>query len=345
MYTLTDSYGGKILRINYKLAAELLKTAIHEEFLREESERSALHRGVGGALMVAGAVIGSFEAAPLVVIAVFIPQAIEGMTKIANLNDGMGINPARELLGQVGRFVGDKTGETIAKTGYEFLSLYLCFKGSVRIVQAPKTEDGIARAIEQASKEMVEADGNLLHEVGLAEKAKEGTLKPSLELSRQLFPGRSELFHREFSQIKGQVRAMYGATSENIPLRESLAKTYSGARYVEILLEDSLAANRVWAPGTHAFEKGGFWSLYKAQGSLQARIDQALLIEWAELVEKPWLTSQATRLSTMEIPAGNSIFFGEIGMQTGGFPGGASQFLIKGVPRPDWTIIHRELLK
>jgi hypothetical protein len=150
----SDDFGGKILKVTHKIAAELIKTAIHEEFMDDESGRSLLYRKLGAGAMMVGAVAGSIEASPFLILFVFAPQFIGGATSLADVNGGKGINPMRDLFGKLGSGLAGEDGKQFAETGYEVASLILCFRGGMKIVRAPKTESELIKTIQQAEKEL-----------------------------------------------------------------------------------------------------------------------------------------------------------------------------------------------
>ena len=115
---------------------------------------------------------------------------------------------------------------------------------------------------------------------------------------------------------------------------KGLAETFSGGRYATIELDRPLTAYRTWTPG-QSNEFGAFWTLEKPQGSLQSRIDSALLPEWGK-VRGTAFNAQATHYSIIEIPAGTTIHIGEVGSQGGTWVGGKSQLLIDGGTIPAW---------
>jgi hypothetical protein len=139
--------------------------------------------------------------------------------------------------------------------------------------------------------------------------------RTSYALGKKLFPGRSDYFYREFAKVKGAVIGKYDIAAPG-PLGEA-AETFSGYRYVVIVLERPLRTFRAWAPATWSIEMGGYWGLTRAKSSLQAAIDNALRPEWGKLVKAPWFRSQATRLTQIEIPVGTRIALGESGNQVG----------------------------
>jgi hypothetical protein len=110
--------------------------------------------------------------------------------------------------------------------------------------------------------------------------------------------------------------------------------SFSGGRYATIQLEKSMTAYRVWAPGQSG-EFGAYWSLEKPVGSLQTRIDLALLPEWGNISNTPFY-AQATHYTVIEIPAGTVIHVGEVGSQGGAWVGGKSQLIIDGRAQPVW---------
>ncbi|MCC6074181.1 hypothetical protein ACFPTX_17040, partial [Pseudomonas sp. GCM10022188] len=118
----------------------------------------------------------------------------------------------------------------------------------------------------------------------------------------------------------------------------SLAATFSGGRYADMELNSDTVAYRAWHPG-QAREFGAFWSLEKPAGSLQTRIDSALLPEWGKLRGNPLHRQQATRYTIVIIPKGTRVYIGEVGTQGGAWVGGGSQMLIKdGAVLPGWKV-------
>jgi hypothetical protein len=119
-------------------------------------------------------------------------------------------------------------------------------------------------------------------------------------------------------------------------LNDSLAGTFSGGRYAELELSADQVVYRAWHPD-QAREFGAFWSLEKPTGSLQTRIDSALLPEWGKLRGNPIQRQQATRYTEAVLPQGTRVYIGEVGSQGGTWVGGGSQLLIKdGAVLPDW---------
>ncbi len=117
---------------------------------------------------------------------------------------------------------------------------------------------------------------------------------------------------------------------------DSVAATFSGGRYATMDLLEDLVLYRAWTPG-QSREFGGFWSLDKPVGSLQTRIDSALLPEWGVL-RGTGFRSQATDFTTIKVPAGTRVHAGEVGSQGGQWVGGGSQILIEGGPQEVWKI-------
>jgi hypothetical protein len=117
---------------------------------------------------------------------------------------------------------------------------------------------------------------------------------------------------------------------------DSVAATFSGGRYATMDLLEDLVLYRAWTPG-QSREFGGFWSLDKPVGSLQTRIDSALLPEWGVL-RGTGFRSQATDFTTIKVPEGTRVHAGEVGSQGGQWVGGGSQILIEGGPQEVWKI-------
>ncbi|OLL30852.1 hypothetical protein BTH42_14850 [Burkholderia sp. SRS-W-2-2016] len=115
-----------------------------------------------------------------------------------------------------------------------------------------------------------------------------------------------------------------------------IAGTFSGGRYATMQLDQPLTVYRAWAPG-QSREFGAFWSLEQPSGSLQTRIDSALLPEWGNIRGTSFST-QASQYTTMQLPAGTNLHIGEVGSQGSAWVGGKSQLLIDGGAQPLWKI-------
>ncbi|MBV6320648.1 DUF4150 domain-containing protein [Duganella sp. HSC-15S17] len=142
-----------------------------------------------------------------------------------------------------------------------------------------------------------------------------------------------ESYKKIVASVKGTVVGEYDALNPG-PLPANRAETFSGGRYADIVLSEDTVVYRAWSPGTWAAEDGGYWSLEKPIGSLQTRIDSALLPEWGG-GKPPFsssICSQATDWTAIKLPAGTAISVGEVGGQRGVWVGGGSQLLIKGGP-------------
>lgn len=140
------------------------------------------------------------------------------------------------------------------------------------------------------------------------------------------------------SQVPGKILAESDALLVG-PLGDDLAGlpgTFSGGRYATIQLEKPMTAYRAWTPD-QAREFGAFWSLEKPVGSLQTRIDSALLPEWGNLRGTAF-DAQATKYTIVELPSGTVLHIGEVGSQGGSWVGGKSQLLIDGGVQPAWKI-------
>jgi hypothetical protein len=145
-------------------------------------------------------------------------------------------------------------------------------------------------------------------------------------------------FERIVSQVPGRTVGRADALNPGSlgNTVDSVAATFSGGRYATVELSEDLILHRAWAPG-QSREFGGFWSLEKPAGSLQSRIDAALLPEWGT-VRGTSFRSQATDYTTIKVPAGTRVHAGEVGGQGGPWVGGGSQLLIEGGPQEAWKI-------
>jgi YD repeat-containing protein len=159
---------------------------------------------------------------------------------------------------------------------------------------------------------------------------------------------------REQAEVEAAARKAYGLGYQRIvnripgtilneadamnpgALGDNMAGTFSGGRYATMQLDKPLTAYRAWTPGS-AREFGAFWTLDEPAGSLQTRIDSALLPEWGHVKDTAW-TAQAQYYTAISVPKGTVIHVGEIGAQGGAWSGGGSQFLIDGGPNPAWKI-------
>lgn len=131
----------------------------------------------------------------------------------------------------------------------------------------------------------------------------------------------------------GKVTGQFDAVNPG-PLADDIAETFAGGKYASSTLQEDLILHRAWhergvAGASGAREFGGFWSLDQPLGSLQTRIDSALLPSWG---------NNATQFSTIRIPSGTTIYSGQVGSQGGAWIGGGSQVLIEGGVNPAWKI-------
>ncbi|WP_431023856.1 DUF637 domain-containing protein [Halomonas sp. H5] len=108
------------------------------------------------------------------------------------------------------------------------------------------------------------------------------------------------------SNVPGQVMGRFDARRAgplgNTP--DSLAGTFSGGRYATVELTEPMILHRAWSPSQREF--GGFWSMETPIGSLQSRIDSALLPEWGQVRGNPF-RSQATDYTTVRVPQGMKV--------------------------------------
>lgn len=139
------------------------------------------------------------------------------------------------------------------------------------------------------------------------------------------------------SRVSGEIQGEFSIIKTGT-LTDSIAETFSGGRYATIKLDKDLRAFRAWTPG-QSNEFGAFWSLDKPLGSLQTRIDSALLPEWGKIGDSNFY-AQASKYTEINIPKGTIIHIGEVGSQNGVWVGGKSQLLIENRANPEWKIIE-----
>ena len=117
------------------------------------------------------------------------------------------------------------------------------------------------------------------------------------------------------------------------PLDNDLAKTFSGAKYQEVVLKEDTILYR---GGVSDKPFGQFFSSEPPQGVLQTRIDKAVLPKWPEGGTSPIDSSIA-----IKIPAGTKVYVGEVGSQNGLYVGGTQQIV---VPKA-WAIKGAEIME
>ncbi len=117
------------------------------------------------------------------------------------------------------------------------------------------------------------------------------------------------------------------------PLDNDLAKTFSGAKYQEVVLKKDTILYRA---GVSDKPFGQFFSSEPPQGVLHTRIDKAVLPKWPEGGTSPIDSSIA-----IETPVGTKIYIGEVGSQNGLYVGGTQQIV---VPKA-WAIRGAEIME
>jgi len=113
------------------------------------------------------------------------------------------------------------------------------------------------------------------------------------------------------------------------PLTEDIASTFRGGSYTERILEQSLTLYRGW--GGDAGPLGRFWTTIAPNGPLQLQLDSALVPSWGNTL---------SGISTIEVPAGTTIYEGFAASQSMGYGsllGGGSQVYIPTV-NPSWLM-------
>jgi hypothetical protein len=105
------------------------------------------------------------------------------------------------------------------------------------------------------------------------------------------------------------------------PLDDSLAETFSGGRYREVITTEDIIVKRVGEKGKPL---GQFYSTESAAGVAQARIDRGLPPVWQKTGQKSVIDTEYDVL----IPKGTKMYVGEIGTQNGFYVGGTQQIVI-----------------
>jgi len=191
--------------------------------------------------------------------------------------------------------------------------------------RAQQAEEDVPRAVKRASGRMKSAASTV------PDKAAPENLKVSGTTA-------GAPYRNIVDRVPGKILSESDALTPG-PLGDDvngLPGTFSGGRYATMQLDQPLTVYRAWTPG-QSRELGAFWSLDQPTGSLQTRIDSALLPEWGNIRGTPF-SAQATQYTTMELPAGTVIHIGEVGSQGGTWVGGGSQLIIEGGPQADWAI-------
>lgn len=117
----------------------------------------------------------------------------------------------------------------------------------------------------------------------------------------------------------GEVKGEYSAIHPG-PLDNVLADTFTGGAYKAILLADDTSFFRA---GIEGQPFGQFMGFEKPQGVIQTRIDKAILPVWPNGATSPLDTRYEIR-----IPAGNTVYVGETGYQSGFYQGGTEQVVV-----------------
>jgi RHS repeat-associated protein len=109
------------------------------------------------------------------------------------------------------------------------------------------------------------------------------------------------------------------------PLGERVGATFRGSSYTESVTSEATTFYRVH--GGKAGALGPYWTRTPPAGPLQSRIDSALLPQWGNTAEN---------VTTIQAPAGVTIFEGSAAGQ-GGLVGGGNQVFIQHVD-PSWIV-------
>lgn len=128
------------------------------------------------------------------------------------------------------------------------------------------------------------------------------------------------------ASIGGAVR--YGPTNPG-PLSEAVANTFRGGSYTATTLAEETTLYRIY--GGSAGPMGSYWTRAAPTGPLQAQLDLALIPSWG---------NTATKVSTIRVPAGSTIYEGFAAPQATGVGellGGGSQVFVPKV-NPGWLV-------
>ncbi|WP_316015337.1 filamentous hemagglutinin N-terminal domain-containing protein [Roseobacter sp. HKCCA0434] len=153
------------------------------------------------------------------------------------------------------------------------------------------------------------------------------TLVPRTVTASKLYASNGGVFDFD----RGRTAGSYNALNPG-PLDDSLAETFSGGRYNEVVLTEDVVLHRA---GTGDRPLGQFFTQQPADSILKTRIDSAVLPTWPG-----GGTSPIDSTFEIRIPAGTSVYVGEVSSQGGVFVGGTQQIV---VPRP-WEIDGVEVL-
>ncbi|SAM66047.1 Probable hemagglutinin-related protein [Cardiobacterium hominis] len=117
----------------------------------------------------------------------------------------------------------------------------------------------------------------------------------------------------------GKVIGEYSAIKPG-SLNEDMAKTFSGSRYKEVVLDKDTILFRA---GTDKIPLGQYFSLEEPLGIMQSRIDKAIPPVWPNGGKSPIDTAFAVK-----VPAGTKVYIGEVGSQHHAFVGGTQQIIV-----------------
>ncbi len=117
----------------------------------------------------------------------------------------------------------------------------------------------------------------------------------------------------------GKVIGEYSAIKPG-SLNEDMAKTFSGSRYKEVVLDKDTILFRA---GTDKIPLGQYFSLEEPLGIMQSRIDKAIPPVWPNGGKSPIDTVFAVK-----VPAGTKVYVGEVGSQHHAFVGGTQQIIV-----------------
>jgi hypothetical protein len=108
--------------------------------------------------------------------------------------------------------------------------------------------------------------------------------------------------------------------AEDAPLSDEVAATFRGGQYTQDTLQQDTV---VYRAGTAGKPFGGFFSEDAPASEIQTRIDEAIPPFWADGTPAPIDTGYA-----IEIPAGTTVYEGEVANQGSWYMGGTGQIFI-----------------
>jgi hypothetical protein len=117
----------------------------------------------------------------------------------------------------------------------------------------------------------------------------------------------------------------WGPATGQGPLSQDVVSTFRSGSYTETAATEATTLYRTYGGNSGAL--GSYWTRTQPSGALQSQIDSALNPAWG---------NTATKISTIQVPSGTTIFEGAAASQ-GGLLGGGNQVYIPQV-NPNWIV-------